>query len=1316
MNLIQVKYQQLAPRGEFLKDVVVLAQAWKKTHTAIRRHNWYADVLELDRSTVDLQRQLGEWAAAVGEDAFKPAPMRLVPAPKNARWDFPELEPLSLTELLTTDINLFDADADGDDRFEAWGVAKTRSNDGVIKGEQKLRPLAHLSIRDQTLATAIMLCLADAVESAQGDTAERDGLKAQKAGVFSYGNRLHCRWDSAIKPRPRAYFGWGNSRTYSQYFQDYRVFLARPRGVCAELYSRVPAGSELYVVSLDIKSFFDCVDRKALIGQLKVLYDEFVTGFNLPEQSRADEVFWKITERIFDWEWAPGDQCHAPKINGSEILPIGLPQGLIASGFFANAYMVGLDRLLGGAINSKNSTGEFVIKDYCRYVDDIRLVVEARYDMGSRKLAEEVGTLVNSLLMQHCEQIGAITPLKLNDGKTVVTPYKSISAQSNVSALMELLQEAVSGTFDFDSLTEAAGGLDGLLWMSEQLEDTQTHKKSTLALANIAVPNTDVRDDTVKRFVATRIASALRMRLAMTDTDGVQDSDNAIENSVNAGVALSHEFEATARKLIKCWAENPALALLLRVGLDLFPHPRLLGPVLDALQSKLYSKSREGNETAIQEGLVAEYVAADLLRAGATETGYREDGEYPDATDIVKYRRDLAIFARRILLERGHQSPWYLMQQAHLFLASVGDHSASGAAMEDLDSYFMLHQVLLYRPYTGIELEKALPLALVGQQLAPNSDRFAAWLIECLRATKDAEIVGRCVLTASLNRPDLIQVALKMRSGRAALWKQYVPSSMKSFRSPLSSKAFCPRNSDFLSLHKLISMPFNEFSQENALLGFAEALLMSPDIERALESGLHTGEIEVCCKDWDRVQELTDDPCFIQVRFEHSHEIDPLYATPPWVEKNAAWLYGLGRILRSCITGEFDFTAGRYLATEDASRYSGLRSTWFKRRFGLLNTGQGLLDEPAPITPWLSSFLSALLQWPGADIRGSSAAKFISANTRAEILELVQERITVQRLLYGGQSSTPMYIVPTQEDQEPVARPMRIAVVQPMLPRLDQFNEKEPCRWSKKLMAEHRRHLAEVCRLTYQKIKTWVAAQEHRREGDGKSEPMVDLILFPELSVHPEHVSHLRALSDKLKASIFTGLTFIDSPKHSAPINQGLWLIRTENPGGGRTFQYAWQGKKHPTKVEKKMGVKSYRPYQVLVEFPIGAGVPTRVTGAICYDATDLALVADLRDRSDVFLVAALNQDVQTFDNMVAALHFHMYQPVILANMGEFGGSTAQVPLPKHERLIAHVHGSNQVAVSVFEIDPTLFKSTVKSKPSREIKTPPAGYKGRPAC
>lgn len=1297
MSIIQTKYQQLSPRGEFLTDAVVLAQAWKKAHTYIRRHNWYADMLDLDCSVIDLERRLSEWAAAIASDAFAPEPMMLVPAPKNARWDFPN--PPS---------------EDGDERFGAWRVAENKQGKR-IQNIQKLRPLAHLSIRDQSLATAVMLCLADAVESAQGDTSERNGLKAQQQGVFSYGNRLHCRWDSSARPRPRAFFSWGNSHTYSQYFQDYRTFLARPRGVCADLSARLAAGRELYIISLDIKSFFDCIDRSALIRQLQMLYGEFAKDFGLPEELHADENFWRKTERVFCWTWRQEDQSLAPLINDTDLLPMGLPQGLIASGFFANAYMVGFDRLLDEAIKADDSAAGFRIRDYCRYVDDIRVVVEAGSQDDAGVLAA-IQDFVSKLLQKHCEAIGADKALTLNGKKMTMTPYRSTSAQSNLSALMEMLQETISGTFDLDSLTQAAGGLDGLLWMSEQLEDPQSRKTSSLQLANIAVPNTDVRDDTVKRFVATRIASALRMRLAMTDTEGAPDWGDAVNDEANAGMAFSHEFETTARKLIKCWADNPALTLLLRVGLDLFPHPRLLGPVLDALQCKLYSPVTEGNVTAPQEVLVAEYVAADLLRAGAMETGYRDDAEYPDAIEIGKYRQELAAFARRILLERN-QSPWYLKQQALLFLASVGDHSVVVAGEDALESYRRLHQSLLYFPCKDSELEKTLPLSLVGQQLAPDPDRFAVWLVESLRSTKEPEVAKHCVLTVALNRPDLMLLALKTRSGRAASWREFVPSLMRSLRATPSRKALHLSNGAFLPLHCVISDRFNHFTQENALLTLAKALLddtQDQGIEAALGAGLHVGEIEICCKDWSRIQALPDEADFLNIRFQRGAETAPLYERPAWVDEQAAWVYGLGRILRSCMTGEFDFTTGRYLVTEEVSRYTGLRSTWFKRRFGLLNTARGLLDEPAPVSSWLSSLLSVLLQWPGADIRGANGAKLASAKTRVELLEAIHDRIAEQRLLYGERSGTPMYVVQTQEDRELAERPIRIAVVQPMLPRRDQFNDKEPCRWTEKLMAQHRRHLAEVCRLTYQKLRTWATAQYPKNEENNRIEPLVDLILFPELSVHPEHVFHLRVLSDKVKATIFAGLTFIDSPKHLAPINQALWLIRTETPGGGRTLQYAWQGKEHLTKLEEKMGVKSYRPHQVLVEFPIGIGSPTRVAGAICYDATDLALVADLRERSDIFLVAALNQDVQTFDNMVAALHFHMYQPVVLANMGEFGGSTAQVPLPKHERLIAHIHGNNQVAVSVFEIDPTPFKSVVKPRLARDLRAPPAGYKGRP--
>ncbi|WP_175924348.1 RNA-directed DNA polymerase [Burkholderia latens] len=1325
MSVVKEEYSELAPRGENLADVVVLAQAWKKSHAFIRRHNWYADVLELDASTIDLEDRLVHWGGEVCRADFRPQDLLLVPAPKNTKWEFrPTPEVTSLDDLLDVDIDSFGSEPTFDDWGPKAAVTEQSAANNVDSSGQKLRPLAHLSIRDQTLATAVMMCLAEAVETAQGDTTGTDLLAAREQGVVSYGNRLQCTWLERTDARARAKFSWGNSRTYRQYFQDYRNFLARPRRVCAELTSQLAPRRELFVISLDIKSFFDAVDPAALLKELRLIETEYREAYGLPDRLAADEEFWRRTERIFDWRWRDEEHHQADVIagNGQKTLALGLPQGLVASGFLANAYLVRLDRelhrtsVLGTAISD-----DVRLLDYCRYVDDMRLVVESKSGpggLGQSAVLARVKDYVARMLDAHCRTLGAKRCLELSPDKCVATPYRSISAQSHMSALMEVLNAELSGTFDLDSLTQVAGGLDGLLEMSNQIEDMVESRPSRLSLETIAVANTDVRDDTVKRFVATRLVQLMRHRLAMTNTEDRVDSREPLSERVTNGMVLAHEFESTARKLIKCWAENPALVLLLRCGLDLFPHPRLLAPVAEALSVKLFVPVADAGNHRIKEVRVAEYVLADLLRAGAVETGFREPEDYPEQVDIDGYREDLGSLARRVLLDRP-ESPWYLQQQAHLYLASIGDVSL--AATQDIGiqlvrPYVALQRAAMFEPAHGQVLKDVLPLALVAQQLHPNARRFGVWLGDGLRRTDDETIQAEVVKTVALNRPDLVLAALNGRGGRAPAWRRLIPRELiEVSRRPTASRRFSGGRKNIRPLLQVMIEPENVFEQENGLLMLAAALLRHPGIEGQLAAGLSVSGVVLDCADWTRVHSLPESDTFLSVHsIEEGESASPLYGNPPWVASDRAWLYGLGRILRAALTGEFDFTSRRFLVTEEVGRYSGLRSTWFKRRFGLMNSGRGLLDEPGPISPWLSGLLSTLLQWPGVEFRANDAAAAGAARTAGELLMLVEQRIAEQRTLFGSRSTTPMYVVPT-DDQAPLQnRPLRVAIVQPMRPRRDEFDVKDPTYWTAGVLAEHQRHLAEVCRLTHQKLKTWASARpDTSADADGIG-PIVDVILFPELAVHSEHVFLLRRLSDKLRANIFTGLTFLHSAKLSAPVNQGLWLIRTESPGHGRSFQYVWQGKLYPMKLEEKMGVKGYRPHVTLVELPIGAKTRTRIAAAICYDATDLDLVADLRDRSDMFLVAALNQDVQTFDNMVAALHFHMYQPVVLANSGEFGGSTAQVPLPKHERLVAHVHGNHQVAVSVFEVDPTAFKTTAPSKVAKELKSPPAGYKGRP--
>lgn len=192
MRLIDEKYRKLKPRIEYLTDEVIIAQAWKKTHAYMRSHNWYADTLALDISALGLESNASSWGGQIAKENFKPYEMELVPAPKSQKWRV-------------------------DDK-NGW-IKEPTEEKNVEKQKPPVRPLAHLTIRDQTLATAAMLCLADSVESVQGDCSETDFLKAQRKEVYSYGNRLICDWND-----DGAWFRWGNHQTYRKFFTDYRSF------------------------------------------------------------------------------------------------------------------------------------------------------------------------------------------------------------------------------------------------------------------------------------------------------------------------------------------------------------------------------------------------------------------------------------------------------------------------------------------------------------------------------------------------------------------------------------------------------------------------------------------------------------------------------------------------------------------------------------------------------------------------------------------------------------------------------------------------------------------------------------------------------------------------------------------------------------------------------------------------------------------------------------------------------------------------------------------------------------------------------------
>lgn len=1279
MRLVKPDYDRLAPSLRYLTDEVVLAQAWKKAEGYCRRHNWYTDVLELDLAVLTIESDLKEWAAQVQDPAYRPAPMQLVPAPKNCPWTFPETEQ--------------------DDPSAGDWVPK--------EPPAPLRPLAHLGIRDQTLAMALLLCFADAVETRQGPTDQPDVRTAQRLGVFSYGNRLWCDWEVRGDLPALARFRWGSAATYSGYFEDYRRFLARPAEAAGIAETRRRAGRTIYVVELDLRRFFDCIDRRRLVTRLARIWRAHARELGLQGQDGLDLGFRKVLRRLLDWQWSTEaeaqfhlftDPSATAQVDG---LPMGLPQGLVASGFLSNAYLLRFDGLMGRQLGVE---GEVTLHDYCRYVDDIRLVVEADWQQDPEDVGRKVAARVQWLLRGYCRRLKPRFKLRINASKTKVIPWADYALQGSASAQMAWLQGLISATPDQNSLRQATAGLDGLLWLSEVIEATDKGRQNPLALSRIALPKLDVRDDTLKRFAAYRLLKSFRLRQSMAGDEPGADHDSVATLDSASRPILEHEMEATARKLVASWSRNPALVPVLRCGLALFPSPSLLAPVLDALALK-----RSGDDDIdARERAVAGYVTAELLRAGAVDIGYRDAELIPRGADLAAFRERLAAVARAVLDETP-TAPWFLRQQAALFLASVLQPEAdlkAGAALQD---YKLLHDALLFRRPSAANASRAVFAGLVGQQLGASKQRFATWIdgiLDRLRGTP-----RRTLVTALGHvRPDLLAAAWRAHIDKRRGWTRYLPAHLH----PRSQVAgawpdWGSLGSAAVPLTKVVLRRDNPFRQENAALGLTAAVLEAIARPEYRDACAYWGllDLRVACNRWADPQH--PDAGF-DIQVVEKAPSDPRNQPPNWCPAEMAWAYALGRILRACIVGDADFTARGFLIREDHARYRGLSSSWLKRRLGLLNTPEGLLGEPAPLSPWLIELIMYLLQWPGMHPANGGIDGLAEVTGPEQLARIVEARRREQRDRYGWQSKLPLYLLPASRGQRDGERALRVAMVQTLMPLRADFDVKNPLYWSQRYRARHRAHLAAVCRLVAQHL-----AAQRSAESPGAAEAnrqVVDLIVLPELSVHPHDLGLLRSLSDTTKANLFVGLTFQDGDA-GRPVNRALWLLRHERDGG-REIVTVHQGKAHMTEGEQTMGIQGERPYQVLIELNGPGHQRFRLAGAICYDATDLGLAADLRHRSDCLVIAALNRDVPTFDTMVQALSYHMFQPVIMTNCGEYGGSTAQAPYrERYDKVIAHVHGGRQVAVSVFKLDLAAFKAMQEDQSAKALKTWPAGYRGR---
>ena len=621
---------------EDLRLECVLMQAWKKTSSYLRTHSWYADTLGIDYQSLRIPGFLAEIQEAIDSYAtWTPKPLELVPAPKTQRWCF--------------------------DDSGNWTPRPKQDY------KKQLRPLAHVALRDQVVATAIMLCLADRIETRMNDSRLSIDSEENRRRVLAYGHRLVCddTEDGGLRHR------WGSAKLYRQYFQDYQTFLRRPRIVTGSLDSDSPE-FEIAIVQSDLSKFYDRVQPEVLRRKFEQL-----------GRDGDDPRFFELAGRVFDWRWADTKRAlrHSCEHGLEGFMNVALPQGLVASGFFANVVMQDFETRLRDAFGQViDEALGITLLDAAYYVDDFRLVVQIpRSDPG---LAEcEVRDAISAWLQR---QLDVTAPeLVVEQSKTAVTVEgrdRRFLVPQSLAA--QRIQSDTSGVFDMLHGTELIGAIEG--FFHTQKRYSTKIKPEEVGRTGLLVGLSDMRDETAARFAAGRFRRTFRslrpilegdnqgVGQAVAVTDAEPDDEGSEHSLVLSKVQLDERAKLFAALLIEEWTANPANVRLLRVALDMYPDPQFLEEVLRVLKPGWAVGGSKGARREIRL-----YCLAELFRAGATETGMVSDDEcLPQGIGLDRYHQRLLREAQDIFSQfvsgRSSRSrlPWYLMQQVFLYLSA----------------------------------------------------------------------------------------------------------------------------------------------------------------------------------------------------------------------------------------------------------------------------------------------------------------------------------------------------------------------------------------------------------------------------------------------------------------------------------------------------------------------------------------------------------------------------------------------------------------------------------------------------------------------
>ncbi|MCE4934010.1 reverse transcriptase domain-containing protein [Aliivibrio fischeri] len=1239
MKQLDKKYYNLQPNLINLHNPYILGLAWKKADRFVRGHNWYADLLSLDKYTLNIERVINNWSKKMINGQFQNDKLKLIPAPKAAKWSAEK--------------------------------GKWIQKDS----DRELRPLADISIKDQTVTTAVTMCVADALESRQKNCAlvDQDYTTHIDNNIVSYGNRLLCDWEDGA-----ARFRWGGSEFYRKYSSDYSTFLQRPAVIGRDVQQRVSTADEVYVLHLDLSNFYGSIKLDLLFNKLERIASEHYNK-QRKENYVHNAVFWSKALDVFDWSWSEKSLEDAQKLDIPTSL--GLPQGLASSGALSNAYLINFDEEVIKKLQSKICGNQIYLHDYCRYVDDLRFVISGEL-LNKTIIKELIETFVQDILDKDLGQskeniLNGLQYLKVNSDKTKVFELADLANWNSLSNRVNELQHEIGSSCvaDRNSLDSSIPALQQLL---------QTNHSDILQGIEQIFPtiNLDsaINEDSIRRFSAHRLSYVLKQKSKV-----ISPKDRFL---------WDNEAKVISKDLLTGWFKDPSNMILFRKAIEVHPSSSLYVSILEEILNRV-RKNKDTKDRYIMIYLLSDIFRSitDLYRKLDQERHYEYKSLISDTTAIAQK-----------LLSSQVELPKYIYKQALLFLIIVNQPFID--SNKATPSIARLHQVLMKKRLTRFGIFDGY-LFEIAAQVTDDYQANAAFLLSHTLKSK--------VL-------DMVLESYAYRGGKFwdAIWNEMRRTQdkdgMARYRWAMPKSESNP-NGNVHYLSTVANFKDNPFKYEHALLKFGIALAEKVENEES-EFWRNNGEqlspheikLEIQgAKSWDDLWNPgTKIICYLEPKEDASY--DPRYKTPTWLvtgltrsadiisSTDEQKIYWICSLLRGAALGNVDYTQRNDLKIEE-SKYSGIRTQFFKRRMGMLHSPESIVGSFGTISDWFAHLLQHCLQWPGFSSSYIEEKEILSIVNLDGFKTCLKNRLEQLNVNVCSASNVPT--IPTVVNRpELEANLFRVVTVQQLFPKEKHFQSSDVTLDNPNIRWKHREHLAEICKLTEQTLTTKLKSESY----DYKS--TADLIVFSEVAVHPDDEDIIRGLALRTKSIIFAGFVFTKDGDRT--INKARWII-PDKAEFGMQWRIRDQGKFHMTKDEVSLGVEGHRPCQHVIEIEGSSEGPFKLTGAICYDATDIQLAADLRDKTDMFVIAAYNKDVNTFDNMASALQWHMYQHIVIANTGVYGGSTMQAPYKdKHHKLISHAHGVSQIAISTANIDLAAFRRKVREY--KKTKAEPAGF------